>query len=346
MKYPIRYLALCALALFSPLMVNAAGRLNLFIWSEYIDPQVVTDFEKKFDCKVVIDLYEDAESMLAKVQGGGVSLYDVVVPPDHMVPAMAKLNLLSPLNRKAISNLTNLDETFLNPPYDKGNKYTVPYQWGTVGIFVRQPAGKTPPNSWSLFFDPKQQDGSFILIDSVRDMMGAALKYKGYSLNSTDPKQLKEARDLIVEAKQRSVGFEASVGAKNKVLGKTAKSAIVYSGEGVRGMGEDKETVYVIPKEGSQIWVDNLAILAQAPHKDLAEKFLNYLLDPEVGARISNFTQFASPNKAAIKFLKAEDVKNPAIYPSAEVKAKLEFVEDLGGKTRLYDEIWTQIKAR
>ncbi len=325
---------------------SATQQLNLFIWSEYIDPQIVAEFEKKNDCKVVIDLYEDAESMLAKVQGGGVSLYDIVVPPDHIVPTMVKLNLLSPLKRERIGNFKNLDEKFLNAPYDKGNRFTVPYQWGTVGLFVRHSAGKPLPDSWGALFDAKQQNGPFVLIDSVRDMVGAALKYKGYSLNSTDPKQLKEARDLILAAKERSIGFDGSVGAKNRVLAKTARTAIVYSGEGVRGMGEDKETAYIIPKEGSQIWVDNLAILSGAPHKELAEKFINYILDAETGARISTFTQYASPNRAALKFIKPEALKNPAIYPSDDVKAKLEFLEDLAGKTRLYDEIWTQIKSK
>jgi spermidine/putrescine transport system substrate-binding protein len=177
-------------------------------------------------------------------------------------------------------------------------------------------------------------------------MMGAALKYKGYSLNSTDPKQLKEARDLVIEAKRRSVGFEGSVGAKNKVLAKTARVGIVYSGEGVRGMSEDKETVYFIPSEGSQIWLDNLAVPAQAPHRELAEKFINFILNAKIGAQLSGFTQFASPNKAAMEFIPQGDLKNPAIYPSPEVKAKLEFLEDLGGKTRLYDEVWTQVKAK
>jgi spermidine/putrescine transport system substrate-binding protein len=346
MKFKSYRSLICVVSLLSTLAANAAGQLNLFIWSEYIDPQVVTDFEKRFDCKVVIDLYEDAESMLAKVQGGGVSLYDIVVPPDHMVPVMAKLNLLAPLNRTHISNLTNVDEQFLNAPYDKGNRFTVPYQWGTVGLFVRTTKGKPTPDSWGALFDAKQQTGSFFLIDSVRDMVGAALKYKGYSLNSTDSKQLKEARDLILEAKQRSIGFEGSVGGKNKVLGKTARAAIVYSGEGVRGMAEDKETVYIIPKEGSQIWVDNLAILSQAPHKDLAEKFINYILDGDVGARISNFTQYATPNKLSLKRIKPEDLNNPSVYPPQELKRKLEFVEDLGGKTRIYDELWTQIKSK
>ncbi|HWI55838.1 MAG TPA: extracellular solute-binding protein, partial [Bacillota bacterium] len=187
---------------------------------------------------------------------------------------------------------------------------------------------------------------AFILIDSVRDMLGAALKYKGYSLNSTDPKQLKEARDLVLAVKQRSLGFEGSVGGKNKVLAKAARAAIVYSGEGVRGMNEDQETVYFIPQEGSQIWVDNLAVLAKAPHRDLAEKFLNYLLDAKVGARLSNFTQYSSPNKAAMPFIRPQDLKNPTTYPPPAIRRKLEFLEDLGSKTRIYDEVWTQVKAR
>ncbi|MFN7138695.1 MAG: spermidine/putrescine ABC transporter substrate-binding protein [Limisphaerales bacterium] len=337
---------LCFCALLLTTFAQAEQKLNLFIWSEYIDPEVVADFEKKHQCKVVIDLYEDAESMLAKVQGGGVSLYDVVVPPDHMVPAMIKLKLLAPLRQDKLPNLKNLDPQFANPPYDRGNKYTVAYQWGTVGILARQASDKPVPQTWGLLFDPKEQPRSFLLIDSVRDAVGAALKYKGLSLNSTDPKQLKEVRDLLIASKKRSVGFEGSVGGKNKVIGKTAHAAMVYSGEGVRAMSEDPNVVYFIPKEGSQIWVDNLAILAKAPNRDLAEKFLNYLLEPEPGAKNSNYTQFASPNKAAMAHISPEDLQNPAIYPPEEIKARLEFMEDLGGKTRLYDEVWTQVKSK
>src|SRR5262249_57988231 len=137
-----------------------------------------------------------------------------------------------------------------------------------------------------------------------------------------------------------------SVGGKSKVLSKTARAAIVYSGEAARGMGEDKETAYLIPKEGSQIWQDNLAVPARAPHRDLAEKFINFILDPKIGARVSNFTQFATPNKAAKPFITPDDLKDPTIYPPPDVMAKLEFLEDLGSKTRLYDEVWTQIKAK
>jgi spermidine/putrescine transport system substrate-binding protein len=324
----------------------AQNQLNLFIWSEYIDPEVVKDFEKQFDCKVTIDLYEDEAAMTAKLQGGGVSVYDVVVPPDHKVPALIKLNLIAPLRHENIPNLKNLDDRFRNPPYDRGNRYTVAYQWGTVGLYVRPPKGKTLPPTWGLVFDPKVQPGPFVLIDNSRDLIGAALKYKGHSINSTNTAHLKEARDLILAAKKRCVGFDGSVGGKSKILSKTAKAAVVYSGEAARGMAEDKETAYILPQEGSQIWQDNLAVLAQAPHRDMAEKFINFLLDAKVGARISNFTQSPTPNRAARPFINPDDLKNPAIYPPAEVMAKLEFLEDVGAASRLYDEVWTQIKSK
>lgn len=324
----------------------APNQLNLFIWSEYLDPAIVADFEKQFNCKVTIDLYEDEAAMMAKLQAGGASVYDVVVPPDHKVTALIKLSLIAPLRRENVPNFKNLDERFRNPPYDPGNRYTVAYQWGTVGIFLRVKNGKAYPATWGLVFDPKLQPGTFVLIDSARDLIGAALKFKGHSLNSVEPAHLREARELVLDAKRRCVGFDNSVGGKNKILSKTAQASIVFSGEAVRGQSEDKDTAYMIPKEGSQIWQDNLAVLAQAPHRDLAEKFINFLLDPKVGARISNFTQFATPNKAAREFIKSADLNNPAIYPPPETVAKLEFLEDLGTKSRLYDEIWTQIKSK
>ncbi len=347
MKMPILTLLLVWSALLC-LTARAADpqKLNLFIWSEYIDPKIITQFEAANHCKVVIDLYEDAESMLAKIQAGGVAQYDLVVPPDHLVTTLVKLNLLAPLRHENLPNLKNLDPTFANPPFDRSNRFTVAYQWGTVGVFARPAAGQTLAPTWGLFFDPKQQAGSFVLIDSVRDLLGAALKYRGYSINSVDPKQLKEARDLVLEAKRRCTGFDGSVGAKNKVLAKTARVAIAYSGEGVRGMTDDKETVYFIPREGSQIWLDNIAIPARAPHRDLAEKFIDFILDARIGAQLSAFTQFASPNQAALPFIPAADRQNPVIYPPAELRAKLEFLQDLGGKTRLYEEIWTQVKAK
>lgn len=323
-----------------------ANKLNLYIWSEYIDPEIVKDFEKKFDCKVTIDVFEDESAMLAKIQGGGAGLYDVVVPPEQVIGTMVSLKLLAPLRHQNIPNLKNLEERFYNPVYDPGNRYTAAYQWGTMGIYVRQPKDKPVAETWGILFDPKQQAGSFVLIDSHRDSIGAALKYLGYSLNSTDPKQLKQARDLLLNAKKRSLGFESGVGGKNKVLAKGATAAIVYNGDAARGTKEDKDTYFFVPKEGSEIWVDSMVVLAKAPHRDLAEKFINFILDAEVGAKLSNFNQYATPNKAAKPLITPEDLKNTAIYPTPEILAKLEFLKDPGRQAKLYDEIWTQVKAK
>src|SRR4051812_32194908 len=199
------------------LKTEAAETLRLFIWSEYIDPAVVVDFEKANGCKVVIDLFEDPEIMLSKIQAGGGSTFDVVVPPDSSVKAMIKLGLLAPLERGKLANFKNLDAKFLAAPFDAENKFSVPYQWGTMGIFARAEKGKELAATWGLIFDAKQQPGPFTLIDSMRDTIGAALKYRGHSVNSTKPDELREARDLVLAAKKRAIGFENTVGGKNKV---------------------------------------------------------------------------------------------------------------------------------
>jgi spermidine/putrescine transport system substrate-binding protein len=334
------------LALLLAITTNAAETLRLFIWSEYIDPKVVADFEKAHQCKVIIDLFEDSDAMLSKVQAGGGSTFDVLVAPDSAMMALIKLNLVAPLNRESLPNFKNLDPKFLKPPFDRENKFSVPYQWGTMGIYARVENGMKLEPTWGLIFDPKQQPGPFTLIDVARDSLGAALKFKGHSLNSVNPAELKEARDLVLNAKKRAISFENTVGGKNKVISKAARAAIVYSGEAARGMTEDTNTVYLIPKEGSEIWLDNLVILANAPNKELAHKFINYCHGETVAARISNFTQFSTPNSAARAHIDPVLLKNPAIYPPAEVMAKLEFLQDLGPSLRLYDEIWTQIKSR
>jgi spermidine/putrescine transport system substrate-binding protein len=325
----------------------AAGpcELNLFIWSEYIDPEIISDFESQFGCKVTVDLYEDNESMLAKLQGGGTSLYDVVVPSQYVIPVMANLGVLAPLRHENIPNLANLEEKFRSPVYDPGNRYSVAYQWGTVGIYLRRPAGQAVDESWAVLFEPGKDPGPFLLMDSVREMLGSALRYQGKSVNTTSPEEIKAAAAILADAKKRSQGFEGGVGGKNKVLGRAVAAAVVYNGDAVRGTADDPETYYFVPREGSTIWVDSLAVPAQAPHRDAAEQFINYILDPQVGARLSNFNQYATPNKAAKPFINPEDLANPAIYPPSEVMEGLEFIVDLGDENRLYDEAWTQVKS-
>ena len=188
--------------------------------------------------------------------------------------------------------------------------------------------------------------GSFLLMDDSRATIGAALKYKGYDLNSTDKRQLKEVRDILIAAKKRSRGFEGGVGGKNKVLAHVAKMAMVYNGDAVRGTKEDPDTYFFVPREGGEIWLDNLCIPSKAPHRDMAEKFINYILDAKIGAQLSNFNQYATPNKASLEFIHPDDLKNPAIYPTPEQMKGLGFLKDLGAKGRWYDELWTSIKSK
>jgi len=325
---------------------GAPCKLNVFIWSEYIDPEIIANFERELSCKVTIDLYEDNESMMSKLQGGGTSLYDIVVPSQYLIPVMAKLGLLAELRHENIPNLANLEDKFLNPVFDPGNKYSAAYQWGTIGIYLRKQPGKTVDETWGLMFDKQLQYGSFLLIDSVREMMGAMAKYKGMSVNSTNFDDLRAQSAALGEAKQRSQGFEGGVGGKNKVLAKAVDAAVVYNGDAVRGMSDDPETFYFVPREGGVLWLDSLAVPAKAPHRDVAEKFINYILDAKVGAQLSNFNQYATPNKAAREFITPADLGNTAIYPPAEMMEKLEFVNDLGDANKLYDEVWTQVKSK
>jgi spermidine/putrescine transport system substrate-binding protein len=321
-------------------------KLNVFIWSEYLDPEIVKAFEQKEACKVTIDLYEDNESMLAKLRAGGTGLYDVVVPGNYAIPAMVKEGLLAELRHDRIPNLRNLDDKFLDPAYDPGNRHSAAYQWGTIGIYVRRRPGQVIDESWGWLLDPKGKPGSFVLLDSIREQLGAALKYRGHSVNTTDPRALDEAAALLLAARRRSQGFEGGTAGKNKVLAHAVTAAIVYNGDAVKGSKVDPETHFFVPREGSVIWVDSLAVPARAPHRDAAERFIDFILDPRVGAQLSDFNQYATPNKAARALVNPEDARNPAIYPPPGVMARLEFAADLGEANRLYDERWARVKSR
>ena len=346
------FLAIVSLGLIQAAPVIAADQeLNIFIWSEYIDPDLPKEFEEQTGIKVRMDLYESNEEMIAKLQAGAVAQYDIIVPSDYAIPILKELGLIQKLDKAKIPNLGNLQpmetaESSADSNYD----YSAPYQWGTVGLMYRPDKVKDFEPSWKVIFDPAKETGPFWLIDSVREMMGGALLYLGYPYNSTDPAQVKAAAKLLIETKKRPncLGFKGGVGGKNDVVAGAANAAVVYNGDAVRSINENKDIplAFVLPKEGSEIWLDSMCIPAKAPNVGAAHKWINFILDSKVGARLSNYNQYATPNKAAMEFVNPDDLNNPAIYPPPEVIKTLVFSKDLGNELRIIDEAWTMVKSQ
>lgn len=309
------------------------GDLNFYNWSEYIDPELVSAFEEEFGVAVVEDFYESNEAMLAQLQAG--ANYDLIVPSDYMVGIMIEEGLLAPLAKDAVPNLSNLSSRFTELPYDPGPEYSVAYQYGTTGLGVNVSlVGDDFEPSWALLFDPEvtaEFPGGVSVLNDPRETMGAALKYLGYSLNDTDLEHLQEAADLISAAKENIATFDSDQYDEALVNGEVAVSH-GYSGNMIVAIGEAEnpdDYVYVLPKEGATFWVDNMAVPANAEHPCTAFTFVNYLLDAENGATLTNWNYYGSPNQASLdEGLIDEDVVD--FYADTDTAEGLEVIEDTG----------------
>lgn len=323
---------------------EGAKVLNVYNWSTYIDPEVVSEFEERFGVEVQYDTYESNEALLAKIQPGNPG-YDIIVPSGDFIENMAAQGLLEELDHQNIPNLKYVDEAFIDPPFDPGNQYSVPYQWGTIGIGYNIEATGEEINSWEQIFDSKYA-GKVALMEDSRAMLGAVLMYLEKDPNTTDPEEIAEAKDFIIENKEVVQTFAPDTGQDLLDQGEV-DIAVEWSGDIFQVMEENENIRYVIPKEGTIIWTDNLAIPKDAPNKALAEEFINFVLEPEISAQISNYVKYGTPNKAAIEqeLIEKEDLENPGIYPPPETLKKLEYAVDLGKDTSLYDDAWTELKV-
>ncbi|MBD3306635.1 extracellular solute-binding protein [candidate division KSB3 bacterium] len=326
-----------------PLLVQAEDNvLNVYNWDDYIDEATIPAFEETFGVKVHYDVYDSNETLLAKLQAGATG-FDVIFPSDYMVEIMIQLDLLEPLDKAQIPNFAHLDPQFLDQPFDPGNVYSVPYTWGTAGIGYRADQVTVPVESWGIMFDPAYA-GKIVMLDDMRETIGAALKYLGYSLNTSDPQALQEAKALLIEQKGLLKAY-TSAQAELFLLSGDAWLAHNWSGDVYRVAAEDPAIKYVIPQEGSSKFIDTCAIPKTAQNTALAHTFINFLLDPEVDARIHNHIRYLTPSKAALPYLD-DALRTTLEQMSPEVAAKLEYIEDLGEATRLWDKIWTEIKAQ
>jgi spermidine/putrescine-binding protein len=323
------------------------GDLSLFNWSDYLPPGLIAAFEDEYGVAVIEDFYPSNEEMLAKVQAGGAT-YDVVVPSDYMVSIMIEEELLLEIDHELVPNHVNLYAEFLDPPYDEGSRYSMPFQWGTSGLGVNlDVVGTDVEPSWALVFDPEVA-GEFgrriSLLDDARETMAAALLYLGYSPNTTDEGELGEAADIISEARQHVAAFDSVLFPDLLLSGETVIGH-GWNGTFLGSFEDDESYAYLIPSEGAMLWVDTLAILADTEVPCTAHTFVNFILDAEVGADVTNFTYYASPNEAAEAFLVPEILDDPAIYPDDETMELLEFFRDTGDAEILYTDFFTQAKS-
>ena len=311
--------------------------LNIYNWSDYIAENVVPDFEKEFGVKVTYDTYESNEEMVAKLQAGA-SGYDIVVPSNYIVQVMVATNLAATLNRKYIPNFVNLAPPFVNPVFDPGNEHAIPYQWGTTGFAYRKDKVSDPANSWGVFLDATYK-GKMTQLDDMRDVIGSWLRYRGHSLNSTDPTELAGAKTDALAAKKNLKAY-ISAPVKGQLISGDVWIAQLWNGDTAQARAEQPAIEFHLPREGCTIWTDSLVITRTAPHKRAAHEFINYVLRPDVGAAISNFTGYGTPNQAALA-----KMEHPVPYPTAEEFQRLEYQKDLGEANTLWDRIWTEIKS-
>ncbi|WP_273889473.1 ABC transporter substrate-binding protein [Rubrobacter naiadicus] len=322
---------------------GSKNQLNLYNWTDYIAPSNIKDFEKKTGARVVQDFYTSNEEMLAKLQAGGTG-YDIIVPSDYMVQIMAKSKLLEELDHSRIPNFKNIGKDFRSLPFDPGNRHSIPWQWGTTGIFYnRRKVGKKI-ESWDAMWDPRFK-GKIAMLDDARELIAAALEHLGYSINTKDKSKLEEAKQLLIKQKPLLKGYFADTDSDQMVAKGDLLLAQNYSGNAMLYIFKNKDLDYVIPEPSSDRWTDNMCIPKGAPHLDLAYEFINFMLSPEQGAALTNYTMYGTPNQAAIPLVKKKIRQVPWWNPPESVMKRLQVMQDVGEATRLYERIFTEVKS-
>lgn len=334
------WLALILALLCCPLSA-LADSISVYNWGDYIDTDVLDIFTEETGIDVIYEVFETNEDMYAKIAMGGSS-YDVIIPSDYMVERMIQENLLQKINWENIPNVANIDPRFLHESYDPDAAYSVPYTWGTMGILYNTEMVYEEPTSWQTLLD----DNYFmdmLMLNSPRDTLGIALIMAGHELNSTDPDDLQDAKDILIQQKPMVLAYVVDE-VKDKMIAGEASVALVWSGDATFCMAESDELNYVVPEEGSNIFFDSICIPANARNVSGAEKFIDFLCRADIAAKNYEYVGYAIPNTAAIELLGAEEYNaSPVNNPPQEVLDKCEVFKYLGDETKLYDQIWTEI---
>ena len=327
--------------------VSGNGQVIVYNWGEYIDPDVIDLFEEETGIDVVYEEYETNEIMYPKIQSGAIA-YDVVCPSDYMIQRMIDNDLLAEINYDNIPNLKYIDDTYMkmSQGFDPENKYSVPYLWGTVGILYNKSMVDEPVDSWGILWDEKYKD-SILMQDSVRDAFAVALKYLGYSLNSTDLDELQAAKNLLIEQKPLVQAYVIDQ-VRDKMIGNEAALGVIYSGEALYCQEENPDLEYAIPKEGTNLWIDSWVIPKNAKNKENAEAFINFLCKPEIAKMNFEYITYSIPNTAGRELIEDPAMRNSTVaFPDVSQLTNCETFNFLGDKNEaLYNELWREVKSK
>ena len=321
----------------------SSDTITIFNWGEYIDPELITQFEEESGYRVVYETFDSNEAMMTKIEQGGTS-YDIAVPSEYAIEKMKENDLLLEIDHAKIPNLGNIDPYFLDLAFDPKNKYSIPYFWGTVGV-VFNPSlldGQTF-DSWESLWDPSLE-GEVLLVDGAREIIGMGLNSLGYSLNSTDEKELLEA---TAKLKELTPNVKAIIGDEvtQLMINEEASVAITFSGQAADMMWENESLDYAVPEEGSNLWFDNMVIPKTAANVEGAHKFINFMLDAEVAAQNADYVGYSIPNAAAVELMDEEVIADERFYPTEEARENLEVYKNLGLEMLgTYNELFLEFK--
>lgn len=322
----------------------AGGKVNFYNWDTYIGETTLADFTAATGVDVQYDLFADNDELTAKLRGGNPG-YDLIVPTNDYTEQMIQDGWLQPLDHSKIPNVKNIEPDFMNPAFDPGRRYSMPYMWGSIGIGYRKSAVKGAPDSWKPLLDSGEHSKRIALLGDGPTVFQMALKYMGKSLNDWSPANIKAAEDLITRQKQHITAFAPDNG-QDLLLAGEVDLAMEWNGDISQIMTEDDDIGYAVPKEGGLLWEDTLCVPKDAPNVENAHALINFLLDDKVGADLAESILYATPNKAAKAHLSGDYLNDPSIFPTAEaVSASETSLARSAEISQQIDAAWTRVKA-
>lgn len=323
------------------------GEVVVYNWGEYIDPETIDMFEEETGIKVVYDEFETNEMMYPKVEAGATS-YDVICPSDYMIQKMIENDMLAEINFDHIPNIKNIGEQYMEQAkgFDPENKYAVPYCFGTVGILYNKTMVSEPIDSWSVLWEEQYAD-NILMQDSVRDAFMVALKLNGSSMNTLNETELEAAKELLIQQKPLVQAYVIDQ-VRDKMIGNEAAIGVIYSGEAIYTQRENPDLEYVIPKEGTNVWIDAWVITKDAPNKENAEKFIDFMCREDIALMNFEYITYATPNTAARELIEDDDIRNSSIaFPDFSQYDNLETFTYLGADgDELYNSLWKEVKSK